>query len=103
MTLESLLAKPRRARAQFAANVAKYHDPALVRSLLDKAWELRFENPSEMLHLAHLATIAADHCKGEERDHLDLLGETWIHFANALKVRGVLRVSELLFKKPKPT
>ncbi|HKH45543.1 MAG TPA: hypothetical protein VKM72_12840 [Thermoanaerobaculia bacterium] len=99
MSLESLLAKPRRARSHFAANVVRYHDPALVRSLLDKAWELRFENPAEMLHLAHLATIAAARCKGEERDHLDLLGEAWIHFANALKVRGVLRVSETAFKK----
>lgn len=100
MTLiDSLLAKPRRARAQYAANVAKYHDPALVRSLLDKSWELRFDNPPEMLHLAHLATIAADRCKGEERAHLDLLGEAWTYFANALKVRGVLRVSETAFKK----
>lgn len=101
MTLESLLAKPRRAREHYAANVAKYHDPVLVRSLLDKAWEMRFENPAEMLHLAHLATIVADHCKGEERDHLDLLGEAWIHFANALKVRGVLRASGAAFKRAK--
>lgn len=52
-----------------------------------------------MLHLAELATIAAARCKGEERDHLDLLGEAWTHFANALKVRGVLRASETAFKK----
>jgi tetratricopeptide (TPR) repeat protein len=97
--LDSLLAKPRRARAHFAANVAKYHDPALVRSLLDKSWELRFENPAEMLHLAHLARVIAPHCKGEERERLDLLGEAWTHFANALKIRGVLRVSENAFKK----
>jgi tetratricopeptide (TPR) repeat protein len=98
-SLESLLAKPRRARAQYAANVAKYHDPTLVRSLLDKSWELRFENPADMLHFAHLATIAADRCKGEERERLDLLGEAWTHFANALKVRGVLRASANTFKK----
>jgi tetratricopeptide (TPR) repeat protein len=97
--VESLLAKPRRAREQFAANVAKYHDPTLVRSLLDKSWELRFENPADMLHLAHLATVIAPHCEGEERERLDLLGEAWMHFANALKVRGVLRVSETIFKK----
>ena len=99
MPLESLLAKPRRARAQFAANVAKYHDPLLVRSLLDKSWELRFEDPPEMLHLAHLATVIAPHCEGEERERFDLLGEAWMHFANALKVRGVLRLSETTFKK----
>ena len=100
MTLiDSLLAKPRRARAQFAANVAKYHDPFLVRSLLDKAWELRFEDPPEMLHLAHLATVIAPHCEGEERERLDLLGEAWMHFANALKVRGVLRASGAAFQK----
>jgi len=97
--IKSLLAKPRRARAHFAANVARYHDPALVRSLLDKSWELRFENPAEMLHFAHLATIIAPHCRGEQRDCLDLLGQAWTHFANALKVRGVLRVSEVAFKK----
>jgi len=97
--LESLLAKPRQARAHYAANVAKYHNPRLVRSLLDKSRELRFENPAEMLHLAHLATVIAPHCKGEERDRLDLLGDAWVHFANALKVRGVLRVSEVAFKK----
>jgi len=97
--VESLLAKPRRAREHFAANVAKYHDPALVRSLLDKSWELRFENPADMLHLAHLATVIAPHCEGEERERLDLLGEAWMHSANALKVRGVLRVSETTFKK----
>jgi len=77
----------------------KYHNPSLVRSLLDKAWELRFENPAEMLHLADLATLIADHCKGEERERLDLLGEAWTQFANALKVRGVLRVSRDAFKK----
>ncbi len=100
MTLiESLLAKPRRARVQFAANVAKYHDPCLVRSLLDRSWELRFEDPPEMLHLAHLATVIAPHCKGEERERLDLLGEAWLHLGNALKVRGVLRVSGAAFKK----
>jgi tetratricopeptide (TPR) repeat protein len=102
MTLiESLLAKPRRARAQFAVNVAKYHDPYLVRSLLDRSRELRFENPAEMLHLAHLATVIAPHCKGEERERLDLLGNAWIHLANALKVRGVLRVAESAFRKAK--
>jgi tetratricopeptide (TPR) repeat protein len=100
MTLiNSLLGKPRRARAHFAANVAKYHDPTLVRSLLDMSWELRFENPAEMLHLAHLATVIAPHCKSEDRERLDLLGEAWTHFANALKVRGVLRVSGNAFKK----
>jgi len=99
LPIESLLAKPRRARAQFAANVAKYHDPCLVRSLLDRSWELRFEDSPEMLHLTHLATIIAPHCEGEERERLDLLGEAWMHFANALKVRGVLRVSETTFKK----
>ena len=97
--IRSLLAKPRRVRAHFAANVARYHDPAVVRSLLDKSWELRFENPAEMLHLAHLATVIAPHCKGEQRDCLDLLGQAWTHFANALKVRGVLRVSGHAFKK----
>lgn len=101
LLIDSLLAKPRQARAHYIANVAKYHDPTLVRSLLDKSWELRFENPPEMLHLAHLATIAADRCKGEERDRLDLLGEVWTHFANALKVRGVFRVSGKAFKKAK--
>lgn len=99
--LESLLAKPRQARAQFAANVAKYHHPHVVRSLLDKSRQLRFENPAEMLHLAHLATVIAPHCKGEERDRLDLMGEAWAHFASALKVRGVLRVSEAAFQKAK--
>lgn len=88
MTLvESLLARPRRARVQFAMNVVKYHDGALVHSLLDKSWELRFENPAEMLHLAHLATVIAPYCKDEDREQLDLLGEAWTHFANALKVR----------------
>jgi tetratricopeptide (TPR) repeat protein len=94
-----LLAKPRRARAHYAANVVKYHEPSLVRSLLDKSWELRFENPADMLHFAHLATVVAAHCGGDEREQLDLLGEAWTHFANALKVRGVLRVSENAFKK----
>jgi len=99
MTLiDSLLAKPRRSRAHFVANVARYHDPTLVRSLLDKAWELRFENPAEMLDLARLATVIAHHCNSEERERLDLLGEAWTHYANALKVRGVLRVSEDAFK-----
>jgi tetratricopeptide (TPR) repeat protein len=99
--IESLLAKPRQARAHFAANVAKYHSPHLVRSLLDRSRELRFENPGEMLHLAHLATVIAPHCKGEERERLDLLGEVWVHLANALKVRGVLRTSEAAFRKSK--
>lgn len=97
--IESLLAKPRRARAHFAANVAKYHNPHLVRSLLDRSRELRFDNPGEMLHLAHLATVVAPYCKCEEREQLDLLGETWTHLANALKVRGVLRTSEAAFRK----
>lgn len=99
--LESLLAKPRQARAHFAANVAKYHHPHVVRSLLDKSRELRFENPAEMLHLAHLATVIAPHCKGEDRERLDLLGEAWSHLASALKVRGVLRVSEAAFRRAK--
>lgn len=99
--IESLLAKPRRARAHFAANVAKYHNPSLVHSLMDKSRELRFENPAEMLHLAHLATIIAPHCEGEERERLDLLGEAWAQLANALKVRGVLRVSDAAFRKAK--
>lgn len=99
--LESLLAKPRQARAHFAANVARYHHPHVVRSLLDKSRELRFENPAEMLHLAHLATVIAPYCKVEDRERLDLLGEAWAHLANALKVRGVLRLSEAAFRKAK--
>lgn len=101
LPLESLLAKPRQARAQFAANVTRYHHPHVVHSLMDKSRGLRFENPAEMLHLAHLATVIAPHCKGEERERLDLLGEAWAHLANALKVRGVLRVSEAAFRKAK--
>jgi len=100
-SIESLLAKPRKARVHFAANVSKYHDPSLVRSLLDRSRQLRFENPAEMLHLAHLATVIAPHCRCEERDKRDLLGDAWLHLANALKVRGVLRVSESAFQKAK--
>ncbi len=100
MTLiDSLLEKPRRAQVLFATNVVKFHDPALVRALLDKSWELRFENPGEMLHLANLAKLIAPCCKGDERDRLDLLGEAWTHFANALKIRGVLRFSQNAFGK----
>lgn len=99
--IESLLAKPRQVRAHYAANVAKYHEPQVVRSLIDRSRELRFDNPAEMLHLAHLATVIAPHCKGEEREHLDLLGEAWVYLASALKVRGVLRVSEVAFQKAK--
>lgn len=100
-SLETLLAKPRLARVRFAVNVSKYHDPHLVRSLLDRSRQLRFENPAEMLHLAQLATAIAACCKCEERERLDLLGDAWVHLANALKVRGVLRVSEAAFRKAK--
>jgi len=100
-SIETLLAKPRHARVHFAVNVSKYHDPNLVRSLLDRSRQLRFENPAEMLHLAQLATAIAACCKCEERERLDLLGDAWVHLANALKVRFALRVSEAAFRKAK--
>jgi tetratricopeptide (TPR) repeat protein len=87
-----------------ASWVKAYHrfaDPCLIRKLIEMSHSVRYENPARMLHLAHLARLAAESCTieiiGSASKLADLRALGWRQYANALRVSGRLREAEEAF------
>lgn len=89
--LPFLLAAKRRG-AQTSEPVV--HPVAQVEALLEAAWQLRFQNPIRMGHLAERAKNLAERLTGRQaggrRALADLRCRCWLILANALRVRDEL-------------
>lgn len=76
--------------------------PFLTRWLVEKSHSLRFTDPEEMLHWAHLASLTAESCSamiaGSEGKRADLQAVAKAQFGNALRVLGRVEEAEDLLK-----
>lgn len=104
-TPEELLAElaplPQSEQVRWVASYSRFANPQLVGKLTEMSHAVRYENAARMLHLAHLATLAAEACTvaiaGSAPKLADLRAQGWRHYANALRVSGRLREAEEAF------
>lgn len=72
----------------------RFGSPQLVRQLVERSHEARYDDPEAMLHWATLARRAADRCAleraGSEARLEDLRARAWGQYGNALRVSGRL-------------
>jgi tetratricopeptide (TPR) repeat protein len=64
----------------------------MIQALLDRSHSNRYEDPAKMVHLASLASLAADACSpeaaGGDQQLADLRTQAWGQLGNALRVNG---------------
>ena len=81
----------------------RFANPDLIRQWIDGSRMVRFDNPEKVLHLAHLACLAAESCTAEDMGSperlADLRAQGWRQYGNALRVQGRLRESEAAFTR----
>src|SRR5689334_12215858 len=81
----------------------RFAAPELVRQLLETSHGIRYQDPEQSLHLAHLACLAAESCPAERCGSperlADLQGNAWRQYAEALRVRSRLREAEAAFAR----
>ncbi|HEX4961157.1 MAG TPA: hypothetical protein VF173_10000 [Thermoanaerobaculia bacterium] len=68
-----------------------------VDDLLERAWDLRHDDPAEMLRVARLAVLTASGLSAELLDKprlADLQGRAWASFANACRIAGDLEQAQ---------
>jgi tetratricopeptide (TPR) repeat protein len=79
----------------------RFASPVLIQQWIDGSRVVRFDNPEKILHLSHLACLAAESCTAEETGSperlADLRSQGWRQYGNALRVQGRLRESEAAF------
>lgn len=99
---EQLLAElaplPLEEQARWVKSYDRFAHPKVVRKLIEMGHAVRYENAARMLHLTHLAQLAADACTGALAGSLpklaDLRALGWQEHANALRISGRLREAE---------
>jgi len=103
MLWAELSAMPPEEQIRRMGNDRRFASPELIRQLIDGSRAVRFENPEKILHLAHLACLAAELCSVDETGSperlADLRSQGWRQYANALRVRGKRRESEAAFAR----
>jgi tetratricopeptide (TPR) repeat protein len=100
--LEALLAeldrRPRARQEELVANGKGFADPQLVRCLIERSHEARYEDPEAMLHWASLARVAAERVEpaaaGSVPRLADLKARAWGQYGNALRVSSRLREAQ---------
>lgn len=96
--LEALHATPSSGQAKLVEEEGRFAEPQLVDWLIEKSYEARYADPSEMLRWAHLAQLIATRCTlnsvGSNAKLEDLQARAWRQYGNALRVLGQLRESE---------
>lgn len=96
--LDELDRRPRSRQEQLIAAGARFAEPQLVRCLIERSHEARYEDPETMLHWASLARSAAERVKpataGSPARLEDLKARAWGQYGNALRVSSRLREAE---------
>jgi len=104
-TPEELLAElsplPQEEQARWVSAYSRFANPLLIQKLVAMSDAVRYENAARMLHLAHLARLAAEACTvsmaGSAPKLADLRALGWRQYANALRVSGRLPDAEEAF------
>jgi tetratricopeptide (TPR) repeat protein len=92
---------PADAQVQRVSDGGPFAAPSVIETLIDRSHDARYRDAEEMLHLAHLASVAADACTlddaGNELWLADLRARAWAQYGNALRVSGRPREAEEAF------
>jgi tetratricopeptide (TPR) repeat protein len=95
--LAELLQVPPDEQTRMAGDRRLRH-PEVVRSLIHRGYAVRYEDPTRMHHLVHLACIAAQACTpvsaGSPERLADLRAKAWEKFGNSLRIQGRLPEAE---------
>jgi tetratricopeptide (TPR) repeat protein len=85
-------------QARIIGSEERFASAQLVKWLIERSHAARYEDPERMLHLAHLAQIAADACTaaavGSAPRLADLRTRAWGHYGNSLRVSARLQEAE---------
>ena len=85
-------------QVRWVSSYSRFANAQLVARLVESSHSARYENPARMLHLAHLARLAAEACTvtvaGSAARLADLRAQAWRQYGNALRVSGRLREAE---------
>jgi len=94
---------PLEEQSRWVASYSRFANPQLVKRLVDASHASRYENPARMLHLSHLAHLAAEACTvvmaGSTARLADTRAQAWRQYGNALRVAGRLREAEEAFAR----
>ncbi|HYU34067.1 MAG TPA: hypothetical protein VEW48_18080 [Thermoanaerobaculia bacterium] len=104
-TPEELLAElaplPQDEQARWIMTYSRFANPHLIHKLVEMSDAVRYENATRMLHLAHLARLAAEACTvaiaGSAPKLADLRAIGWRQYANSLRIAGRLQEAEETF------
>lgn len=81
----------------------RFANPELVKQLIDASQAVRFHDPAKLLHLAHLACLAAESCStvetGSPERLADLRCQAWRQYGTALRVQSRFRESDAAFAR----
>lgn len=81
----------------------RFANPEFIQRLVDGSWAARYQDPDKILHLAHLACLAAESCTAEEGGSAerlaDLKSQGWRQYGNSLRVGGRIREAEAAFNR----
>lgn len=96
--LAELDSRPRGRQEELILSDPRFADPQLVRCLVERSHESRYEDPETMLHWAYLARIAAERVEPTTAGSIprlaDLRARAWSQYGNALRVAGRLREAQ---------
>lgn len=96
-----LSALPDEEQARRMESDRRFANPDLIRQLVEGSRAVRFHDAAKVLHLAHIACLAAEACTvedcGSPERLADLRSQSWRQYANALRVQGRLREAEAAF------
>lgn len=86
-----------------AGSDRRFANPELVKQLIEASQAVRFHDPEKLLHLAHLACLAAESCSvedcGSPQRLADLRCQSWRQYGTGLRVQSRLRESEAAFAR----
>jgi tetratricopeptide (TPR) repeat protein len=81
----------------------RFASPELIHQLVEGSRAIRFHDPAQILHMAHLACLAAESCTvedcGSPEKLADLRSVSWRQYGNALRVHGRPREAEAAFTR----
>ena len=98
VVLAELDRRPRGRQEELVLSDVRFAEPQLVRCLIERSHEARYEDPETMLHWAYLARIAAERAEpataGSASRLADLKARAWGQYGNALRVSSRLREAQ---------